>query len=1293
MLRRPGSFVPAGLFLALLSSTALGDDWPQWRYDASRSARSPQGLAPQLHLQWTRELPPLYPPWPEQSRLQFDTTYEPVVAGQTMFVGSSRRDGVTAYDTRTGAERWRFFAGGPVRFAPLVWEGRVYVVSDDGFLTCLDASTGAVHWKFRGGPSDRRVLGNGRLVSTWPARGAPAIADGTVYFTAGIWPFMGIFLHALDARTGKVVWTNEGDGSIYMQQPHNTDSFAGVAPQGYLVVSGDRVLVPGGRSIPACYDRKTGKLAYFKLAENARRGGYDVAASATQFYNGGFAFELATGAYLGELGRNLVLLEDGFAYSGRSKGIVRIPAPEVKITEVVDKAGKKIQRKSWIPASQKTFDLPPVECLIQAGARFYAGVESRVVAVDPGSGAVTWEAPVEGTPDVLVAADDRLFVVTREGRIACFGADKVEPAAHRLDVAELPAAPEWSSRAEAILKDAGVPEGWAVAWGWGTGGLVAELVRRTPLSIAVVEPDPARAEAARAALSAGGVLGDRVEVVQAEFDRVELPPYFASLMVAEQLAAPGPELSAKIFRSLRPYGGRAALPARLEGAREGADGLFVLSRPDAIPGAANWTHEHADAANTRVSLDSAVTAPLGLLWWGGSTHEGVLPRHGHGPQPQVLDGRLFIEGVDFLRAMDIYTGRVLWEADLPGLGRLYNNTSHQPGANSSGTNFISTPEGIYVAYGSTCVVLDPATGRRTAEIRPPLPEGAKQPPLIGTLSVAGDALVLALDPLGAERPFPKADPRVGNDDPFASPEALLTKLLSVKIESDTFSSSKRLAVLDRKTGRPLWTAAARDGWRHNSLCVGNGRLFAIDRLSGAQLAKLKKPGEKELPKLPSKLVSFDLRTGRIVWESESDIFGTWLSVSEEHDVLMEAGRVARDTINDEPKGVRAWKASTGGVIWEKKDLLGPAMIQGRTVLLTGRACDLLTGEIKVRQHPVTGLPVEWTWNRNYGCNTPMASTHLLTFRSGAAGYFDLARDGGTGNFGGFRSSCTNNLVVAGGVLTAPEYTRTCTCGYQNQSSIGLVPMPEAEMWTFWGVSDLKGPARRVGINLGAPGDRKSDDGVYWMEFPNVGGKSPLPSVNVSADKGEWFRLHASRIEGPLPWVAASGVKGVKSVTVTLDKEAKEDGEVDVRLVFAEPDEVGPGARVFDVSIQGLVVLKDFDVAAEAGGPRRSIVREFKGVKAGKELKVSFTPIKKSLPLLCGLEVRGAWPEPEVVKTVPVERVARVDDEPLLLPASAGPAEEVDWNIDPQPYYWVAGIAGVFLVILLAIRARTHKEPA
>src|SRR5262249_36407870 len=161
-------------------------------------------------------------------------------------------------------------------------------------------------------------------------------------------------------------------------------------------------------------------------------------------------------------------------------------------------------------------------------------------------------------------------------------------------------------------------------------------------------------------------------------------------------------------QALRPFGGVAcffadertkllpdvALRAKLvKGVCREEDGLVLVTREGALPGSGNWTHEHGDLSNTRVAPDQLVKAPLGILWFGGPSHEGILPRHGHGPQPQVIDGRLFIEGVDMFRAIDIYTGRLLWETRLPGVGQFFNNLAHQPGANAAGSNYVSSANG------------------------------------------------------------------------------------------------------------------------------------------------------------------------------------------------------------------------------------------------------------------------------------------------------------------------------------------------------------------------------------------------------------------------------------------------------------------------------------------------------------------------------------------------------------------------------------------------------------------------
>lgn len=1225
------AIVASGLILVAGSrapARASDGDWPTYRFDAARSGSASHRLAGRLHLQWVRELPPPDPAWPDQPRMQFDAAACPVVAGTTLFAGSSREDSVFAIDTRTGVLKWRFFADGPVRFAPLAWEGKVYFVSDDGHLYALDASTGNVAWKFRGGPQDRKVLGNGRLVSMWPARGAPVLVDGSIYFAAGIWPFMGIFLHALDARTGRVLWTNEGDGSIFIPQPHRADAFAGVAPQGTLVAIGDSLLVPGGRSVPARYDRLTGKLVHYRLADAQRRGGADVAAAGECYFCGGAAFDLETGLQVGELGAEPVVDGATVYYAGRETGVVSMRIPEIETREIADKKGKKTTTRQWPKVQTRTYKTPRVGALIRAGDRLYGGSPGQVWALDPERGSIEWSADVEGHPLDLVAADRRLFVSTREGFLYCFGEERVQPAFFRRKPDAPPSTAE--DRARTVLAAAGVRSGYGVVLGAGDGTLLEGLARGSDLSIVAVDPDGARVSALRGRLADSGLYGGRVSVLAGDPARFPFPPYLASLVVCTGVAPMDRAFAERLFSILRPYGGVACLP---RGAASPGDLMawlpdsaasysgdhLLLARPGPPPGAGDWTHEHADASNTRVSADRAVRAPLGILWFGGSSNEGILPRHGHGPQPQAVEGRLFIQGPDLMRAMDLYTGRVLWEARLPGVGSPYNNVLHQPGANATGSNFVSAPDGIYVANGRTCTRLDPATGRVMSEFALPAAPGEKGPPLWGYINIHEDLLLAGADPLVGKLPVPPSDPRLGDDDPVQDMKATIAKQGFGKFDLDNFSSSRRLVALGRHDGQPRWTAVSRCGFRHNAICIGGGRLYAVDRYSGLQVERMKKRGEA--PGWEPRLVALDLRSGRELWSSDRGVFGTWLSYSAAHDILVEAGRMARDTLADEPRGMRAWRASDGAALWERMDFQGPAMILGDMILMAGKACDIRTGAPVARFHPLTGIPVEWTWTRQYGCNTPAASRNLILFRSGAAGYFDLARDGGTGNFGGFRSSCTNNLVAAGGVLCVPDYTRTCTCSYQNQASVGLVPMPEAEMWTYFGSSDVGGPVRRVGLNLGAPGDRRAEDGTLWVEHPAAAGKSPSVPVRTAPANPGTFRLNAMSVGGcGIPWVAASGFLGLRSMAITLDREGKKERLYDVWLHFMEPEAEPSGPRVFHVSLQGKEVLRDFDPGREAGGPRRAVVKEFLRVPVKKDLVIELSPSSGSETVLCGVEV-------------------------------------------------------------------------
>jgi outer membrane protein assembly factor BamB len=1366
----------AGL-LALAAGAPAGD-WPQWRYDAGRSADSPEKLPAALHLHWVRACPPRVQAWDDplnNDLMTYDRVLEPVVADDRMFVGFNDRDALVALDVHTGRELWTFFAEGPVRLPPVAGSGRVYFVSDDGHLYCLRAADGALVWKFRGGPSSRKVLGNGRVISAWPARGGPVLRDGQVYFAASIWPFMGTFIYALDAQTGQVVWVNDATGAQYLKQPHSAPSFAGVAPQGALVATKDFLLVPGGRSVPAAFERATGRFVHFNLDDGGKgNGGSFVAANETEFFvhtrlRGTRAFSLKTGKK-GTFTINEPVLAGNRLYSAEEvsslqKAVLeaeeKLAAARQAETDArfaIARAEDEADREAWkkatnslasarrrITRAENTLAAARVALgtnwtghvvqavgtdrilrwevpadgsgdIIKAGSRLYVAGTNALLAFElpaaKGPGRLVWSNHVEGRVLRLLAASGKLFAVTLEGRILAFGGRRQTPL---LLEDPRPAA----AVAAGATRDPTAPrDGYALWFGVDDGAVLAEVLRQSELHVTAVDPDPVKVDQLRRRFDAAGLYGRRVALHVGEPAGFKAPPYIASLVVVgESLASRMVERAVveAVFSSVRPYGGNLWVLSSPSAAAELANNLSVflpgatitsgrsgvnVAREGPLPGAADWTHQYGDVANTVKSDDRLVKLPLGLLWFGGNTHQDVLPRHGHGPSEQVVGGRLFIQGHNTLSARDVYTGRVLWTTDFGDLGTYgvyydftYTNTplstlynqKHIPGANARGANFVATPEAVYIVVSNACRVLDVANGRTLRTIELPRAGGPlEEPPQWGYLGVYEDVLL-------AGSGYAHYSQRLGLR---ATNTVGITNVHTPILD---LSASRGLVAFQRHTGEVLWQVEARHSFLHNGIVAGNGRVYCMDRLPKSVEDKLKRRG-RATPK-DYRVAAFNVRSGELVWESATNVFGTWLGYSAAHDVLLQAGASAADRLKDEAeKGMITYRGASGAVLWSNLAVKynGPCILHRDTILTTPGsyktntgAFGLLDGRPRTVVNPVTGRPEPLRIYRTYGCNYPVACENLLTFRSGAAGFYDLETHGGTGNFGGFKSGCTANLIAANGVLNAPDYTRTCSCSYQNQTSLALVHLPELadelEVWTHnqYGAEAREGVRiQRLGINFGAPGDRLASTGTLWIDHPNVSGSSPHLSVTLKGSRTNYFRRHATQVGGEGPaWVMASGVKDIETLAIIPEtrkppppppapkKKAEEEEEDDdepaatnatasasqtltnataakaaaktatnrvgvvpspplppapytVRLFFVEPDNLRPGERVFTVHLQGQPVLRDFDIAREAGGPWRGVVKEFRRVVVTDQLALAFTRASEKRPgaVLCGVEL-------------------------------------------------------------------------
>ncbi len=168
------------------------DDWPAYRHDNARTGTTKNKVPAVLGKRWETKLG--------------TRASAPVIAAGMVFVADVDGHAVCAISAADGKIVWRFFAEGRVDSPPTYYQGLLLFGSRDGSVYCLRASDGALAWRFL--PLERRMIcAYGQPESAWPICGSVLIRDGLAYFAAGRNSFIdgGIFLYALDPRSGKVV--------------------------------------------------------------------------------------------------------------------------------------------------------------------------------------------------------------------------------------------------------------------------------------------------------------------------------------------------------------------------------------------------------------------------------------------------------------------------------------------------------------------------------------------------------------------------------------------------------------------------------------------------------------------------------------------------------------------------------------------------------------------------------------------------------------------------------------------------------------------------------------------------------------------------------------------------------------------------------------------------------------------------------------------------------------------------------------------------------------------------------
>jgi outer membrane protein assembly factor BamB len=1049
------------ILVASVSTQVPAADWPQYRHDAARSGYTSENLGDQLSLQWRRETRHRpHRAWVGRkhalSRMRFDWITTPVATGGMVYFGSSADHKVYALDAATGQERWSFLTEGPVRLAPAVWKDRVLFGSDDGTLYCLDRETGKTVWTRTAGPRDERLIGNGRMISRWAIRGGVAVRDGIAYFGAGNWPEEGVYIRAVEVASGRTVWRNDNTGALEIDQPHMVCfSRGGVIAQGYIAVTKDIVFVATGRSTPAAFDRDTGSFRYYHLSRYGGKtpwgiGGGDIVAGDKVFFNSGLFFDTDTGLRYSDKSinskwwarhvtpdkrrphgefdwgprQNVVFTPEGIVrYDGNRLFCSSIGYRDYKATRDVptaystdrltflgmadEKHKTELIDNAPTPRDKWTATLPAEPAsLIVAGDKAVYGLKNRVCMMDMAGRKQVWQETVDATARALAVADGRLLVATDSGAIYCFGTggkgDLVTPPPPLVDRSA-------EALAADVLKESGVRKGYCLVIAEDSA-LIQALVRQSDLYVVALAG--AKAHAMRRTLDAAGIYGVRCAVLQTAVS--SLPDYFANLVVTTDVAT-------DVDRVLRPFGG-----VRCSVAPAGAQ---IVMRRGPLEGAGEWTHNFGNAGNTLYSGDTVARGPLGMLWYEDETQR-TIDRHGKNSAPLAYQGLLLRLGIDSLVCRDAYNGAIHYKIELPGVLAAYMEGT-QVGAAHIGNTYCVSDDVLYIRMNDECRAYDVFTGTPIRSFRAPAMTGGKR----GRWGYVACRDGVLVGGLMNEAYVIKANHGQGT--------AKVQKPMG-----DHLTESNFLFAFDARNGKQLWVFAPEKSIRNNTVALGDGVVYLIDREVAAmdrflrtEIRKLSAAGR--LPEHETgKLLALDTRTGEPVWQSDRDVFGTLLAADPDQDVLvMSYYHVGFQRPSESRNKLRVYRASTGKMLWEQKRLGSRPAIGPGTLYTFPIAYDLKSGKTRVVSQALPDANVGDPWKiegKGQGCGTVAASKHLLMIRSATLGYYDLNYDRKwLENYGGMRAGCFINYLPAMGLVLVPEDTVACRCSYQNQATIAL----------------------------------------------------------------------------------------------------------------------------------------------------------------------------------------------------------------------------------------------------------------
>jgi outer membrane protein assembly factor BamB len=829
---------------------------------------------------------------------------------------------------------------------------------------------------------------------------------------------------------------------------------------------------------------------------------------------------------------------------------------------------------------------------------------------------------VSGTVACLLAGDGKLFVTTGEGAIHCFGANKPGKAVvYPYKTAPLPPKTDnWTAAAKTMLSRNDLKQGLALVLGAGSGRLAEELAKQSSLMVVVADPDHQKLQALRARMDAAGLSGARISTLEGDPMSFDFAPYQAALITSEDpklagLAAAGPNVE-RLYRWTRPFGGEVWLPTSggQHGAFAGAHGKSKKVPLSEVKRAGNYTRMMRKGLPDEALR---IKPPFGLVAFGSERIPAA-------SSPLAWAWK----------RKDLYSWLPL-TAKMPG--RVPAPSKHNKVKGHPTPATLTTSNSIFSRMPN------PLSG--TVEQFPGLPSSGSDRSCTAMWSRDGDfglthgkisSFFDASSHYWGRLFFPEAGGcpgrlfirngvLVNTATPVpgstcgCSPAMQYTTFAIAPMEyEETWVNYQRVRTGNPVEDMPIRQVGVNFGAPGDRLVAEEGLLWTHHPYSG--------------------------RYGRNSYNFRS---------------MPEALPLVAVTYSGPVKSVYHHSAGMDRSAKRYRGWVAASQVKGMTAI-----------------------------------NVPLAQPAVAT-KTSSAPKVD----------GGLDDACwkdARKLVFAVN-RTITDHDRKTGLPKPDEHCYAMLRYDEDNLYIAGGVHAEYGPPnsyradtrRSITVTLNSR-ERNVPDVIVTGTNTHYRGKVKTTQDATGLAKTAWKYAGRSTKTAPytaelaLPWKAleAAGLwKDQLIVNVTISGgsivgnpllkqyvplylgkargAATSKRPYTVRLYFAEMEGAKPGARVFDVGLQGKTVLQKLDVVKEAGGARRELMKEFKNIAISEALKISFKA-GAGEPMLSGVEILGAYdakkPAPNTSPTAAIQAGTLSGPAPLSVTLDARKSGDPDGQI-------------------------------